>query len=95
MPVRAWKARKTLTEALRRSGAPKPRASGVAVVTGTTGQRPRAPARPNRTGLVATGWWVVVDRRCYSDGVWGFSQTVSGCAQGAAGTVLLEGSREA
>ena len=33
------------------------------------------------------GWLVVVDRRCYSDGGLGFSQTVSGCAQGAAGTV--------
>lgn len=33
------------------------------------------------------GWEEVVDRRCCSDGGLGYSQTVSGCAQGAAGTV--------
>ena len=65
------------SQEVRRAEAPRQR---VAVVTGTTGQRPAPPAKPNRTGLVATGWWVVVDRRCYSDGVWGSSQTVSGCA---------------
>ena len=62
---------KTLTEALRRSGAPKPRASGLRS-SPELRTAPRAPARPNRTGLVATGWWVVVDRRCYSDGGLGF-----------------------
>ncbi|HGU6387107.1 TPA: hypothetical protein ACNAB8_004760 [Escherichia coli] len=35
----------------RRAEAPRQR---VAVVTGTTGQRPAPPAKPNRTGLVAT-----------------------------------------
>ena len=54
----------------RRAEAPRQR---IAVVTGTTGQRLAPPAKPNRTGLAATGWWVVVDRRYYSDGGLGVS----------------------
>ena len=45
---------KTLTEALRRSGAPKPRASGLRSSPELRDSAPRPPARPNRTGLVAT-----------------------------------------
>ena len=39
------------SQEVRRAEAPRQR---VAVVTGTTGQRPAPPAKPNRTGLVAT-----------------------------------------
>nr|AYU70365.1 hypothetical protein D0362_00162 [Escherichia coli] len=50
MPVRAWKARKTLTERFRRSGAPIPLARGFQVA-----QEPRQPpAKPICTVQAAT-----------------------------------------
>ncbi len=79
------------SQEVRRAEAPRQR---VAVVTETTGQRPAPPAKPNRTGLVATR--LVGGRRpsvLQRWGGWGSPQTVSGRAQGATGTVLLEGSR--
>ena len=63
---------KTLTEALRRSGAPKPRASGLRSSPELRDSAPRPLlAQPHGTG----SYWLVGgrDRRCYSDGGLGFS----------------------
>ena len=81
---------KTLTEALRRSGAPKPRASGLRSSPELRDSAPRPCCfQPHGTG----SYWLVGGRRPSVLQRWGsgVSQTVSGCAQGAAGTVLLEG----
>lgn len=83
MPVRAWEARKTLTDALRRSGAPIPLTRGFQVA--------RNRASPCKAYLHGTDshlvgrWSQTVDVAAM--GGWGSPQTVSGCAQGAAGTV--------
>ncbi|OTC06723.1 hypothetical protein AW071_26595 [Escherichia coli] len=69
MAARPWKARKTLTDALRRSGAPIPLTKGFQVA--------RNRASPLQSSLAQNrqllGWLVVVDRQCYSDGGLGFS----------------------
>lgn len=85
MPVRAWKARKTLTERFRRSGAPIPLARGFQVARNRASPL-QSPFARYRQPL---GWQVVVDRRCYSDGGLGFSPDGSGSAQGATGTVKV------
>ncbi|OXL63329.1 hypothetical protein OA52_03690, partial [Escherichia coli] len=64
MPARAWKARKTLTEALRRSGAPIPLTRGFQVARNRVSSLQSLFARYRQL----FGWLVVVDRRCYSDG---------------------------
>lgn len=69
MPARAWKARKTLTEALRRSGAPIPLTRGFQVARNRVSSLQSLFARYRQL----FGWLVVVDRRCYSDGGLGFS----------------------
>ena len=69
MPARAWKARKTLTEALRRSGAPIPLTKGFHVARNRVSSLQSLFARHRQL----FGWLVVVDRRCYSDGGLGFS----------------------
>ena len=69
MPARAWKARKTLTEALRRSGAPIPLTRGFQVARNRVSSLQSLFARHRQL----FGWLVVVDRRCYSDGGLGFS----------------------
>nr|AYU70390.1 hypothetical protein D0362_00188 [Escherichia coli] len=84
MPVRAWKARKTLTERFRRSGAPIPLARGFQVAR----NRDQPPAKPICTVQAATR--LVGGRRPSVLQRWGsgvLPETVSGCAQGAAGTV--------
>ena len=91
MPVRGMEGAKTLTEAqeVRRAEAPRQR---VAVVTGTTGQRP-APllAQPHGTG----SYWLVGGRRPSVLQRWGSGVLPDGfrLRPRAAGTVLLEGSR--
>ena len=74
---------KTLTERFRRSGAPIPLARGFQVA--------RNRASPCKAHLHGTSsHWLVGGRRpsvLQRWGVWGSPQTVSGCAQGAAGTV--------
>ena len=69
MSARAWKARKTLTEALRRSGAPIPLTRGFQVARNRVSPLQSSFARHRQL----FGWLVVVDRRCYSDGGLGFS----------------------
>ena len=69
MPVRAWKARKTLTERFRRSGAPIPLARGFQVARNRASPLQSPFARYRQL----FGWLVVVDRRCYSDGGLGFA----------------------
>lgn len=69
MPVRAWKARKTLTESFRRLGAPIPLTKGFQVARNRASLL-QSPFARNRQSL---GWQVVVDHRCYSDGGLGFS----------------------
>lgn len=69
MPARAWKVRKTLTEALRRSGAPIPLTRGFQVAGNRVSSLQSLFARYRQL----FGWLVVVDRRCYSDGGLGFS----------------------
>ena len=60
---------KTLTEALRRSGAPIPLTRGFQVARNRVSPLQSLFARHRQL----FGWLVVVDRRCYSDGGLGFS----------------------
>ena len=69
MPARAWKARKTLTEALRRSSAPIPLTRGFQVARNRASPLQSPFARHRQL----FGWLVVVDRRYYSYGGLGFS----------------------
>lgn len=73
MPVRAWKARNCVTKALRGSGAPKPRASGLQSLPEARDSAPRPLLSPTARDRPPLGWWVVEDRRCYSDGGLGVS----------------------
>ena len=66
--LRAWKARETLTEGFRRSGAPIPLTRGVQVARNRASPLQSPFARHRQL----FGWLVVVDRRCYSDGGLGF-----------------------
>ena len=59
---------KTLTEALRRSGAPIPLTRGFQVARNRVSSLQSLFARYRQL----FGWLVVVDRRCYSDGGLGF-----------------------
>ncbi len=70
MTGRAWEARKMLTKALRRSGAPIPLTRGFQVA------RNRASLLQSRLerNRKLLGWEEVVDRRCCSDGGLGYSQ---------------------
>ena len=68
MPVRAWKERKTLTESFRRLGAPKPRVSGLRSLPELRDSASRLLLSLTARDWPPLGWWVVVDRRYYSDG---------------------------